>query len=75
MTPAERNLKNGQEYPYDGSRPAVDWAHRAARGIIADFEDRRGIQNGFYDIDEELKIEIVDVMSETIRAAYATCED
>lgn len=65
------DLKFGHKYPYDGNRPQSDWAHRAARGIIANLEGRRGIKNELNGIDKEIKVEIIDEIAEIIRVAEA----
>lgn len=49
----------------------IDNAHLAARAVIADLEDRKGIKNGFQDIDEETRIHIVKVLSAIIRKAMS----
>jgi hypothetical protein len=71
MSGPETTLKHGQEFPYDESAgPSKDWAHAAARGVIADLADRRGIKNGFYDVDEDIREEIVASLAEIIRLAH-----
>jgi len=75
-------LENGGEFPYDA--PDVWWksydeteeppapkdmAHAAARGIIADLKDRRGIKTEFNGVDEDIRKEIVERMAEIIRQA------
>jgi hypothetical protein len=73
-------LRYGAKYPYDapdewwngdGSSPppATDWAHSAARGILADLNDRRGIKHGFANLDEGIRAEIVASLAEIIRQA------
>lgn len=47
-----------------------DWALYAARGVIANLRDRRGIKHGFERIDEEIRSEIVQSLAMIIRAAY-----
>ena len=74
-------LKLGNKYPYDAPDswwvrecrtpyPAVDTAHEAARGILHDLQDRRGIKSGFDNIDEETRKNIVESIAEIIRQAY-----
>ena len=58
------------EFPYPEPPIASDWAHRAARGVLADLTDRRRIKNGFDDIDQDLRGEIVATLAAIIRAAY-----
>ena len=72
----------GNEYPYDASDewrelyscsqlapPPFDWAHAAARGIVADLQDRRGIKDGFNRVDEEVRTKIVQAIAEIVRQA------
>lgn len=77
---AERTVSLGAKYPYDapdawwnssGDNPpqATDWAHAAARGVLADLTDRRGIKHGFSDLDEDIRAEIVGSIAAIIRAA------
>lgn len=56
MSDPKQRLDHGSKFPYDAgsnfwegdgnSTPpqALDWAHAAARGILADLLDRRGVQ-------------------------------
>ena len=82
---AEHRLNHGNKYPYDGGadfwedrtptpRPAKDWAHEAARGVLSDLLDRRGIKWAFEDeaIDHETRADIVDSIAEIIRLASVT---
>lgn len=72
-------VAHGNKFPYDASDewgdselpppPPVDWAHSAARGVVADLCDRRDIKNGFNDVDEEVRVEIVQTLAAIIRAA------
>lgn len=77
---ARQSLHSGEHYPFDasdewlelysGSRlppEAKDYAHRAARGIVADLQDRRGVKNGFSRIDEDMRIDIVESIAAIIR--------
>lgn len=76
-TITEIRLEQGNEYPYDrpddyedgATFPATDWAHAAARGIIADLSDRRGIKHSFGDVDEDVRKELVQSIAEIIREA------
>lgn len=65
--------KLGNEYPYDDSNDG-DWAVRAARGVVADLTDRRGIKQGFNDIDPVVRAEIIQTMADIIRFAYSQAE-
>lgn len=78
-----QTLSRGNAFPYDAkdewwgtnptppTPPVVDWAHSAARGVIADLTDRGGIKYAFNDIDEDIRIEIVQSLAEIIRLAHA----
>jgi hypothetical protein len=77
---AAKRLRMGSEYPYDASDEfwedgiikapeEVDWAHFAARGVIADLMDRRAIKRGFERVDEEIRREIVESLADIIRTA------
>lgn len=73
-------ISHGNKFPYDAPDswwekgkgnpfPDADYAEKAARGILADLCDRRGIKQGFVDIDEEIRLQIVQNMAAIIRAA------
>ena len=80
---AKISLTHADNYPYDAPDewwasegktialppPAIDWAHRAARGIIADLKGRHTIKHGLENIDEETRAEIVRSLAEIIRLA------
>jgi hypothetical protein len=67
-------LLRGDEFPYDSdgeeSLPAKDWAHRAARGVLANLSDRSGVGDILDDLDLDLKVEIADALAEIIRDAH-----
>ncbi len=83
---AQQELEMGDKYPYDApdswhdaypnepAPPAVDWAHRAARGVISDLTDRRDIKRGFENVDEGTRIEIVAALADIIRTAHDAVE-
>jgi len=74
-------LREGRRAPFDGDYPEDedvilpepgDWAIRAARGIIDDFDDRGAAMNDAFHIekiDHETRIEIIDVMAAIMREA------
>lgn len=78
---ADRTIQHGNKYPYDAPDawwndgdvnsppPPSDWAHSAARGVLADLSDRRGIKRGFEDLDESIRADIVKAISNIIRVA------
>ena len=61
---AERDLRVGNEV---ASPPSDDPAVRAARGILRDLADRKGVIDG---VDYEILDEMVKHHSEIIRAAF-----
>lgn len=79
MDLAIHRLELGNKFPFDASDewqsemgpppPPLDWAHSAARGVIADLTDRLGIKNGFNGIDEDVRVEIIESLAEIIRQA------
>jgi len=69
---ANHTLNHGNKWPYDGrtSEPEPkDWAHRAARGVMADLCDRRGIKSELELIEEDVAQDIVETIAEIIRQA------
>lgn len=52
--------------------PPADWAHSAARGVIYDLGDRRGIKHALADVDVDVRQEIVATLAEIIRVAHET---
>ena len=81
MSDAQTRLEQGARFPYDapdkwwhssGSEPppSANWAHYAARGILADLTDRRGIKQGFDDIDEDVRSEMAMTLTDIILAAF-----
>jgi hypothetical protein len=87
---AKSDIKFGNRYPFDApdewwnpmpdNRPnppaPIDWAHSAARGIIANLQDRRGIKHELdtHNIDENTRKEIVMDLADIIRTAYSAGE-
>lgn len=77
MSDAKFWLKHGSDFPYDAGDsfwiegnpppPPVDSAHAAARGILANMCDRRGIKRGFEDIDLDVRVEIAETIAAIIR--------
>jgi hypothetical protein len=79
---SKHDIERGADYPYDApdawhksdsreALPEVDWAHKAARGIIHNLSDRRDIKRGFYGVDEDVRKEIVECMAAIIKEANA----
>ncbi len=77
---AQTAIWHGNRFPFDapddwwnggGANPPtpVDWAHSAARGVLADLQDRRTIKRGFEGIDEDTRAEIIGSLSDIIRSA------
>lgn len=84
---ARWNIEHGNKFPYDageawwnadGMQPApepYDWAHRAARGVLADLSDRRGISSKLDDIDHDVRSELVQSVAMIIRVSRGSIED
>lgn len=78
---ARRQIAHGNQFPYDGgleAAPASDWAHTAARGILADLLDRRGIKWELEKVEEDVRVDIVTALAAIVRAAApspSTAED
>jgi Mor family transcriptional regulator len=80
---AKKRLEHGNEFPYDAGAkfwedesqenvtpPAPkDWAHAAARGVLADLLDRRSVKHPFDEVDHDTRAELTATMSEIIRTA------
>lgn len=77
-TQAQRTLDFADNHPYDEDSSPVedqDWCYRAARGVIEDLLDRRGIKNSLNDVDCDVRIDIVRSLSDVIREAYKQYKD
>jgi hypothetical protein len=71
---AQIALESGAERPYeldpgDNLEPP-DWAHHAARGIMADMCDRRGIKEELRIVDMDTRKELVADLAAIIRLAH-----
>lgn len=73
-------LARGAAFPYDGGEafwndradtppPAKDWAHAAARGVLADLSDRCGINHELAGVDHEVREELTASLAAIIREA------
>ena len=79
MDIAKHSLEKGAKYPFDGGEAfwkgligppeAKDWAHTAARGVLADLADRRGIKWELWKIGYEVRAELTESLAEIIRQA------
>ncbi len=76
MNITKHRLEHGAKYPYDFDdcsnappTPATDWAHAAARGVLADLLDRRGIKWELQKVDQDVRVELTQSLSEIIRLA------
>lgn len=68
---AAHHLAMGAEFPYDGRKKRCDPATLAARGILSDLMDRRGIKHELEGIEDgAIRREIVDAAAEIIRQAF-----
>ncbi len=77
---AELALNHSSKFPYDANDawwrgrgdnppPAKDWAHRAARGVLADLDGRLGMEDVLRSFDEATRVELVESLAEIIRQA------
>ena len=76
---ARHSLEMGAQFPYDAPDAwrdsddpppsAPNWQMAAARGIIANLTDRRGIKQGFEGVDEDVRREIVAAIALIIDVA------
>lgn len=81
---AQKFIKYGNQFPFDAPHswwmgdgesppPPLDWAHAAARGIIAELEDRRSVGQELESLMEteydDIRKEIVEAIAEIIREA------
>lgn len=77
------SLLHGDRFPYDhlqdedwdgkdGEKlfPPVDWAHRAARGVIANLLDRRTVKWALEDVDADVRQEMIATLAQIIRDAH-----
>lgn len=86
MSNAQNRLEHGAKFPYDApdswnenypnvaALPATDWAHQAARGVLADLCDRRGIKQELNGLDEDVRIDLVESLADIIRTAKGQAE-
>ena len=76
-------LNHSNLFPYDANDawwlgaghnppPPTDCAHAAARGVIADLQNRAGIKHSFADIEQGIRVEIVQSLAAIIRLARDT---
>lgn len=77
------SLMMGGVFPYDAGEafwdtdqgtmpptpPAKDWAHYAARGVLANLLDRRGIKGALHDVNHDVRAEITQMLAAIIRQA------
>ena len=71
-------LRLGSDYPYDAPAelftpqpaPVVDWAHYAARGVIANLRGRNTIKWGFEKVEDDTRAEIVSTLAAIIQLAW-----
>lgn len=81
MADARHSIEMGERFPYDGGEafwndrrptppPAKDWAHKAARGVLANLSDRAGIKHAVEDVDHEVRAELTESLAGIIRLAH-----
>ena len=82
----KRCLEHGAEFPYDAGQdfwqdkieippPPTDWAHAAARGVLADLTDRRGIKHELEQVDYDVREELTQTMASIIRHAATNIKE
>jgi hypothetical protein len=82
MDMTKHRLEYGAKHPYDAGAdfwedrkptppPATDWAHAAARGVLADLCDRRGVKWELDKVDHDVRAELVESLAAIIRQAKA----
>lgn len=74
MDNPQTSLSRGDDFPYElnggDNKTPPDWAHRAARGVIADLQDRRGLKNELAAVHMDDRKEIVASLAAIIRTAH-----
>jgi hypothetical protein len=63
---ARKSMAAGVAHPFDGRQP-TDNAHRVAHGILAQLVGRRGLGQVLEDVDDDVRVEIVEIIAELIR--------
>jgi hypothetical protein len=75
MNDAQIALELGDKYPYElnpgDNLTPPDWAHRAARGVMADMTDRRGIKWELRHIHMDDRKDMVAALAAIIRLAHS----
>lgn len=75
MSDAQISLKSSDEHPYElnpgDDHTPPDWAHRAARGVMADLTDRCGIKHALQHVRIDDRKDMVSALAEIIRQAHA----
>lgn len=70
---AALSLLGAAALPYEDpgeASPATDWAHAAVRGVIDELRDRGGIGHALEEVDPVIRQEIVQTLSDVVRAAF-----
>lgn len=75
MNDAQISLTQGDLFPYEltpgDNLTPPDWAHRAARGVMADLTDRRGIKWELKHVHTDDRKDIVAAIAAIIRLAHS----
>lgn len=66
--PLPRCVERGIKYPYDERSLPLSTERRIALSILADLSDRRGIRQELYQVDGDVRIEIVDDLTMIVRS-------
>lgn len=79
---AEFSIKHGNKFAYDlmhkdedcSTRVGTHWSIIAARGVLSNFKDRRGLRNELDNIDDDIREEMVLELAEIISLTEANRE-
>ena len=69
------DIKHGTEYPYDNIDIVGDWTMQAARGILWNLSERRGIKQALLEIDSDIRAELVESLAAIIAAVAPQATD
>ena len=63
-----REYKNALRYPYDGLSTEECLKERLiALAILSDLTDRTGIKNELYQVDEDVRVELIESLAKIIK--------
>lgn len=65
----KQTIEHAKEFPFDGNPPTDD-AHLAALAVLTDLSGRRGVGNELESIDDDIKAQLVEDLTDIIRAVF-----